>query len=190
MNATQDHQTAGSGMSASLTTTDASLDGAQYSLFRRHEQSFCIDVAHLQEVLQTSHVTPVPQAPHALAGVMNLRGEVLPVVLMDTWLRLPDLPYDPARPVLVLRRKELLVGIQVDSVQRVGFVPRAEVLPSPLSAHSPIWAGIWFRPDQDLTTMLDGGALLDVIYSQIVHRGSGAGPEPTRKSQTPTDIKS
>ncbi len=141
--------------------------GSQYSLFRRHNQSFCIDVTHLQEVLQQSLVTPVPQSPPALAGVMNLRGDVLPVLLVDSWLRLPEQPYDPSRPVLVLRRKDLLVGIQVDSVQRVGFVPRSEVLPTPLSTQASYWAGIWFRPGQELSTLLDGGALLDAIRDGI-----------------------
>lgn len=179
MNATQHQPVAPRGLSALLAKPDGSHDGAQYSLFRRHDQSFCIDVAHLQEVLQTSRVTPVPQAPHALAGVMNLRGEVLPVVLLDAWLRLPELPYDPARPVLVLRRKELLVGIQVDSVQRVGYVPRSEVLPSPLTSQSPIWAGIWFRTGQDLTTLLDGGALLDAVHREIAGQRSSEQNQPS-----------
>lgn len=141
--------------------------GSQYSLFRRHNQSFCIDVTFLQEVLQQSVVTPVPQSPPALAGVMNLRGDVLPVLLVDSWLRLPEQPYDPARPIIVLRRKDLLVGIQVDSVQRVGFVPRSEVLPTPLSTQASYWAGIWFRPEQELSTLLDGSALLDAIRNEI-----------------------
>jgi purine-binding chemotaxis protein CheW len=150
----------------------AALANAQYTIFHRHDQSFCIDVSHLQEVLQQSRITPVPQSHPALAGVMNLRGDVLPVLLVDLWLRLPKLPYDPDRPVLVLRRKDLLVGIQVDSVQRVGLIPNSEVLPSPLTAQSPIWAGIWFRTNQELVTLLDSGALLDAIYNQIVHHGS------------------
>jgi chemotaxis signal transduction protein len=146
---------------------NAGQSGAQYSLFRRHNQSFCLDVTHLQEVLQTSHVSPVPKSHPCVAGVMNLRGDVLPVLLVDSWLRLPEQPYDPARPIIVLRRKELLVGIQVDSVQRVGFVPRTEVLPTPLQNQAPYWAGIWFRQDQELSTLLDGGALLDSIHSAI-----------------------
>lgn len=141
--------------------------GAQYSLFRRHNQSFCLDVTHLQEVLQTSKVSPVPKSHPAVAGVMNLRGDVLPVIMVDSWLRLPEQPYDPARPIIVLKRKELLVGIQVDSVQRVGYVARTEVLPTPLQSQAPYWAGIWFRPDQELSTLLDGGALLDDIQAEM-----------------------
>lgn len=141
--------------------------GAQYSLFRRHNQSFCLDVTHLQEVLQTSKVSPVPKSHPAVAGVMNLRGDVLPVIMVDSWLRLPEQPYDPARPIIVLKRKELLVGIQVDSVQRVGYVARTEVLPTPLQSQAPYWAGIWFHPDQELSTLLDGGALLDAIQAEM-----------------------
>jgi len=158
--------------------------GAQYSLFRRHEQNFCVDVTHLQEVLQQSSVTPVPRSHRSLAGVMNLRGEVLPVVLVDALLHLPEQAYDPARPVLVLRRKDLLVGIQVDSVQRVGFVPRNEVLPSPLTSQSAIWAGIWFRAEQELATLLDGGVLLEEIHAQFrgqPRESTGGGTPPPAK---------
>jgi chemotaxis signal transduction protein len=161
---------------------DGALSGAQYSLFRRHEQNFCIDVTHLQEVLQQSSVTPVPRSSRSLAGVMNLRGEVLPVLLVDALLHLPEQAYDPSRPVLVLRRKDLLVGIQVDSVQRVGFVPRDEVLPSPLTNQSAIWAGIWFRANQELATLLDGSALLDEIYAQFRQQKQESGGFGVRAS--------
>ena len=179
--ATHHHPAAGRGASEVIPTSGAALANTQYTIFHRHDQSFCMDVTHLQEVLQQSRVTPVPQSHPALAGVMNLRGDMLPVLLVDLWLRLPKLPYDPDRPVLVLRRKDLLVGIQVDSVQRVGLIPNSEVLPSPLTAQSPIWAGIWFRTNQEIVTLLDGGALLDAICHQIISQPSN---EPNRNSNS------
>jgi purine-binding chemotaxis protein CheW len=139
----------------------------QSSLFLRQRQLFCLDVAHVQEVLQTGRLTQVPQAPASVAGVMNLRGEVLPVILADAWLQLPDHPYDLAKPIIVLRRKQLLVGIQVDAVQRIGQVPQSEVIPNPLASKAAYLSGIWFRPGQALATIVDGGALLDAIQNQL-----------------------
>ncbi len=162
----------GGGIPGARSVRDSGAVSAQYCLFQRYGQAFCIDVTYLQEVLQQSNVTSVPQSHPALAGVMNLRGEVLPVLLVDSWLHLPEQAYDPSHPVLVLRRGNVLLGVQVDSVQRIGNIPRAEVLASPLSGQSPIWAGIWFRAGQELTTMLDGNALISVVCSQIVSQSS------------------
>ena len=48
--------------------------------FRVGDQAFCIDITSVLEIRGWTPATPVPQSPHYMKGVVNLRGSVLPVI--------------------------------------------------------------------------------------------------------------
>ncbi len=152
-----------------------------YGCFVRQQQAFGLDVAFLREVVHTRNVTPVPAAPASVAGVISLRGEILPVVLIDSLLGLQPEPFAPRKPILVLRRDDFLVGVQVDVVERVETFPREEILPSPLAAKYPYFTAIHHsRQRSRLTNLLDAAALIDQLAGQVA---GGAGAKS--KSATP-----
>ena len=53
--------------------------GRQFCSFRLERHSFGIEVSRVQEVLRAARMTPVPLAPAGLAGLINLRGQVVTV---------------------------------------------------------------------------------------------------------------
>lgn len=71
----------------------------------------------IREVIQGPQITPVPLAPSALRGIINLRSEVLPVVQVSELLGIKS-PPRPSRElkVLVLSIYEIRIGILVDKV--------------------------------------------------------------------------
>ena len=52
----------------------------QFVGFRVGEQSYALPIAAVREIVRVPHITPVPQSPEHIAGVMNLRGRIVPVV--------------------------------------------------------------------------------------------------------------
>jgi len=94
---------------------------------------------------------------------MSLRGEILPVVVIDRWLGLASLPDDVNLPILVLRQGELLVGLRVDAIQSVVNVPEREVQAHPAADGDTFLTGIWQRPGLPPVTLINGAALIAAL---------------------------
>lgn len=91
--------------------------------FHAADARFGIEVAHVQEIVREAAVTPVPLGPPALAGLMNLRGRIVPTLDLRALLGLP--PTDPttASVHVILRDGDELVSLLVD---RIADVHRAD----------------------------------------------------------------
>ena len=98
--------------------------------FRVGEEEYVIDLRRIREILQPLPITPVPLAPEFLAGVMNLRGDVIPVVDVRKRLGVPGT--SPRSKVLVVNVAGRLLGLVVDAVAEVVRIPRSEIGPPPL----------------------------------------------------------
>ena len=65
------------------------ISSQQYVTFSLGEELFGVEVSRTREILSLTPVTKVPQTPDYLLGVINLRGQVVPVVDMRLKLGLP-----------------------------------------------------------------------------------------------------
>lgn len=82
-----------------------------------------LPVADLAEVVQGEEVTPVPLAPPAVVGLLNLRGRIVPAVDARCRLGLPPRPGGEAGTHLVLRAGGEQVSLVVDRTSDVVVVP-------------------------------------------------------------------
>jgi purine-binding chemotaxis protein CheW len=99
------------------TDTYDQLDGAtQYCTFLISELYFGIDVRRVQEVLRAQEVTPVPQSPPEIAGLINLRGQIVPAIDMRRRLGLADRPVLMQPMNMVVRTEEGAASLLVDEI--------------------------------------------------------------------------
>ncbi|MEW5771884.1 MAG: chemotaxis protein CheW [Thermodesulfobacteriota bacterium] len=84
--------------------------------FKVGGQEFTVPIVVVQEVIR--HVTPtqLPAAPYFLAGIINLRGRVTPLVRLRTLLGVGGADAD-SRFIVVVRRKGLQLGLMIDTVK-------------------------------------------------------------------------
>ncbi len=148
-------------------TPSAPAASSRYAVFRRHDQFFGLGIEFVTEVLPGQPLTRVPRSQGNILGVLSLRGEILPVVTVDELLDLEPRLDDPALPILVLRWRDVLVGLRVDAIQSVITLNTAEIQPHP-SGHGAHFAGIWrLEGDAQITlTLLAGGALIETLSQQ------------------------
>lgn len=105
--------------------------GERFLLFRIGDENFGLPIDAVQEVvLLPPRLTPLPKAPAFVQGVMNVRGQVIPVI--DQARRFNGVPIVGAKArVIVVRIGELTAGFTVDAVTRV-VQPSADALrPAP-----------------------------------------------------------
>lgn len=91
----------------------------QLSTFNVGKYLFGVDVGIVQEVVRLQQITPVPMAPDAISGLINLRGEVLTAINLRARLGLPAA--DPERdPInVVVRMHDEPVSLLVDEIAGV-----------------------------------------------------------------------
>ena len=105
-----------------------------YLTFNLDNELFAISVCKVLEILEMKPITKVPKSPHFMKGVINLRGNILPVI--DTRIKFSmkeqEITIDTCIIVLSINSPgdTLLVGAIVDSVQKVIDIPADFVQPS------------------------------------------------------------
>ncbi|HLZ82168.1 MAG TPA: chemotaxis protein CheW [Caulobacteraceae bacterium] len=117
------------------TMEDGAIGGgeSQFLVFRLGAEEFGLPIASVDEVTRApEQITRVPGTPRFLQGVINLRGEVLPIVDQRRRFDLPAFEGDKQRQRLVVVRSERhRAGLVVDSVSEVLRTPADAIEPAP-----------------------------------------------------------
>lgn len=96
--------------------TAVQKSSGQLSTFFVDDLFFGVDVLHVQEVLRFQSMTPVPQAPHVVEGLINLRGQIVIAIDMRKRLNLPPRAADQSPMNIVLSTSEGAVSLLVDEI--------------------------------------------------------------------------
>ncbi|MDR2461166.1 MAG: chemotaxis protein CheW [Deltaproteobacteria bacterium] len=107
----------------------------KYLTFQLAGEGFGIGILKVREIIGMLPVTPVPQTPPFLKGVINLRGQVIPVVDLRLKFGLPEEEYTERTSIIVVEVKGLSnnipIGIVVDTVSEVINIQAHEIEPPP-----------------------------------------------------------
>ena len=104
----------------------------QFLVFRLGDDEFGLPIEAVDEVARVpDQITRLPRTPKFLEGVVNLRGEVLPVVDQRRRFDMPALDERAARRLVVVRTERHKAGLIVDSVSEVLRCPADEIEPAP-----------------------------------------------------------
>ncbi|MBF0199190.1 MAG: purine-binding chemotaxis protein CheW, partial [Planctomycetes bacterium] len=112
----QDNKDSGSVVDTSL--ENSSLAG-KYLTFYLDDEEYGVDVLQVKEIISIVPITKVPQTPPFVMGVINLRGEILPVINLRRFLKIPKTEQTPSTRVIVSEDGDLRAGLIIDSITRV-----------------------------------------------------------------------
>jgi purine-binding chemotaxis protein CheW len=101
------------------TDIKASATSGQLATFRLDGDLYGIEVEHVQEVLRSQQLTRVPLAPTAVAGLINLRGQVVTAIELRERLGRKPRPEGQEAVVIVVRLHGEAVSLLVDSIADV-----------------------------------------------------------------------
>jgi purine-binding chemotaxis protein CheW len=98
-----------------------------YLTFGVSGEEYGIGISYVTEVVGIQRIMEVPDVPHFIKGVINLRGKVIPV--MDVRLRfgMEAVDYNERTVIIVLDINNVLVGLVVDYVSEVLEIPAANI---------------------------------------------------------------
>lgn len=110
-------------------------DGSeQYLTFTLGDEQYGVEILRVQEIKGWNTVTMIPNTPHYLCGVLNLRGAIVPIVDLRLRLGMSGQDYTPMTVVIVLKVDDGVqrtIGIVVDAVSDAINVSPEAIKPSP-----------------------------------------------------------
>lgn len=92
----------------------------QFIVIRLGEEQYGIDIKYVDNIIHMSSITRVPKVAPYVKGVINVRGEVIPVMNIRTKMGLPEAEYTKdSRIVIIKSEQHGFVGLIVDAVKEV-----------------------------------------------------------------------
>ncbi len=113
--------------------TDKQFSGEviQVVSFRLATEEYGVDIAQVQEIIRMVEITHVPRAPRFMEGVINLRGQLIPIIDLRTRFGMKRLDATKSTRIVVTEIGSKRVGIVVDSVSEVLNIPIENVEDAP-----------------------------------------------------------
>ncbi|WP_218110122.1 chemotaxis protein CheW [Oligoflexus tunisiensis] len=108
----------------------------RYLAFRVHEEDYGIEIQYVTEIVGIQKIAAVPEMPDFIKGVINLRGQVIPVMDIRTRFRMPPQEYNERTCVIVVNYDEHPIGLVVDSVNEVTSISEENVCEPPRVAYN------------------------------------------------------
>ncbi len=117
-------------------TEASSFTAGKYLTFTLGDESYGIAVLKIREIIRIQKITPVPQMPHFVKGIINLRGKVIPVIDMRLKFNVGEETISERTCIVVVQilhpeKGETLVGLIVDAVEEVINISDEEVERNP-----------------------------------------------------------
>lgn len=92
----------------------------KYLIFKLDGNEYGIDITKTIKIIETKiKITRVPKTPEYIKGVINLRGEIIPVMDLRKRLELSESDFTKETGIIVLKIDDISIGIIVDSVEEV-----------------------------------------------------------------------
>lgn len=91
----------------------------QFIVFKLDEQLYGTSIGNIQTIEKMKLIMHVPKVPKCVKGVMNLRGEIIPVICLREQFGLEPKEYTDKTRIIIIKMEDDMVGLVVDEVKEV-----------------------------------------------------------------------
>lgn len=106
-------------------------DGNQFLTFILAAETYGLDILKVQEIRGWTQVTQIPNAPEYIRGVINLRGEIVPILDLRRRFSMEEIEFTQTTVVIVVNVQGRTIGMVVDGVSDVIDLPKEELRAAP-----------------------------------------------------------
>lgn len=133
-----------------------------YLTFDLGNEDYGIGIMFVTEIVGMQNITEVPDMPAFVKGVVNLRGQVIPVVDVRLRFKMKAREYDERTCIIVLSIRDVQIGLVVDTVNEVLTIDPAQISPPPkiATANSARYIKGMGKVGDAVKILLDGERLL------------------------------
>jgi purine-binding chemotaxis protein CheW len=95
------------------------MDNKEYVIFRLADESYGIDIDHVENIEKHTEITRVPYTKKYIQGIINLRGNIIPVINVRRRFNLEHKDADKDSRIMIINHNDLKVGLLVDASSEV-----------------------------------------------------------------------
>lgn len=146
---------------ALLSAEDSQKD--LFLTFRLGNEDYGMEIFHVTEIVGIQKITEVPDMPHYIKGILNLRGRVIPVMDVRLKFGMPEREYDERTCLIVVRVNELTTALVVDRVNEVAEIPQQQIEPPPCTSQGKRYIRGMGKIGDTVKILLDMFQVLDEV---------------------------
>ena len=135
-----------------LNTVDDTVDSQKYLIFMAGHLKLGVVAEDVVEILNNQLITYLPMLPDFIRGIINMRGQMIPI--LDIRARLGMEPKEDDSLVVVINLGDVQLGILVDAVDQMLDIPKVNLLPMPANSTQLLVSGMCSLPDVSGTMMV------------------------------------
>ncbi len=107
----------------------------QFLVFAISTEEYGVEIENVKEIIKVCNITKVPHTQAFVKGIINLRGDIIPVINIRERFNLQIKEYDERTCIIVLDFEGDSVGLIVDDVREVMYIDTNRISPPPSSKY-------------------------------------------------------
>jgi purine-binding chemotaxis protein CheW len=133
----------------------------RYLTFHTDNLIFGISTNYIIEIITNHVITPMPMMPNFVKGIINLRGQIVPIIDIRLRLGKPEIEYTNTSCVIVLNVDSVYIGMIVDAVEQVLDIDYSRISNVPANNREELVSGMISMPDDKVVMLLDCETLVN-----------------------------
>ncbi len=147
------------------------VEGGKFLTFFLGKEEYAIEILKVQEIIGLMSITPVPNMPSYIRGVLNLRGKIIPVMDLRSRFGLPPVDDTTETCIVVVQEGQYRMGTVVDKVSEVADIDGANIEDVPSFGNaigSEYLSGIG-KHEETVKLLLDVSRVLFDVPDELMH---------------------
>ncbi|OHD15563.1 MAG: chemotaxis protein CheW [Spirochaetes bacterium GWD1_27_9] len=103
--------------------------------FKISSELYGINIMEVREIIRYTEITPIPNSPEFVDGVITLRGEIIPIVDLGKRFHFEPITFtedeELLRGIIVITVEDMTIGILIDQINRVIQINTNQIQPPP-----------------------------------------------------------
>ena len=134
---------------------DAHVSTERFLTFSSNGLNIGVSTNYVIEIITNHSITMLPLAPDYVKGIINLRGQIIPIIDIRLRMGKPSIDYTSSTCIIVLDINSIQIGIIVDAVQQVMDIDQSQISPVPVENQQELISGMISSGDRSVILFLD-----------------------------------
>lgn len=134
---------------------EAPVSTERFLTFSSNGLNIGVSTNYVIEIITSHSITMLPLVPDYVKGIINLRGQIIPIIDIRLRMGKPSIDYTSSTCIIVLSINSIQIGIIVDAVQQVMDIDQSQISPVPVENQQELINGMISSGNRSVILFLD-----------------------------------
>lgn len=139
----------------------APVSTERFLTFSSNDLNIGVSTNYVIEIITNHTITMLPLVPDYVKGIINLRGQIIPIIDIRLRMGKPSIDYTSSTCIIVLNINSVQIGIIVDAVQQVMDIDQSKISPVPVENQQELISGMVSSANSSVILFMDCERLVE-----------------------------